>query len=189
MPSLGPTPEWVREDVCTFCPSLLFGLGDFDVAERPGPRWPWNPDLALRVDLASGKAVCVHPHKVRLGAGRYASEGLVPDAAGWAEPEPVGEPDPRPGPPPGAIPQRLARRPAFRARRPRREAPAPEASPHLTASVPGDPTRLGAWLSELLSGATPDARADLLGEAEAAARTRHPDEIVLAAMREALAGG
>lgn len=159
MPSLGPTPEWVREEVCTFCPSLLFGLGDFDVAERPAPRWPWNPDR--------------------------------PDASGWAEPEPepTGEPDPRPGPPPGAIPQRLARRPAFRARRPRREATAPEASPHLTASVPSDPTRLGAWLSELLSSTTPDAWADLLGEAEAAARTRHPDEIVLAAMREALAGG
>ncbi|MCF2532509.1 hypothetical protein [Yinghuangia soli] len=187
------TPPWIADDVCTYCPSLQFGLGEFDVAERPDPRaWPWNPERALRLDAETGVGVCVHPHKVRLPVGRYASEGTEPDASGWDEPddapEPTSEPPadaaaPGPRKPAIAMPRflRRIRHPAAPA------APAaPEAPAELAAAVPDDPSALGRWIAAQLHAAAPEDFADTLAYAEAAARTRHPDEVVVAALRDAL---
>lgn len=194
-----PTPEHIRDEVCAFCPSRVFGPGQFDVAERPDKRWPWDPETGRRVDVETGAGVCVHPHKVRLAPGRYASDGTMPDTSAWDRPtvdEPAIEAEPAP-----AVVDEAAAANAAAVRRftrsPRRRAlapvqtpaePAPAAST-LAGAVPTDPAGLGGWLAQLLGQATPDAWADILDQAEAAARTRHPDAVVLAAMREALAGG
>lgn len=63
------------------CPAQQLGPGQFDVIDRPGPEFAYRPDLGWRA-TANGVAVCVHPFRVGLPAGRYASDGeLVPDHA------------------------------------------------------------------------------------------------------------
>ncbi|MGW3621821.1 hypothetical protein ACWD8I_21945 [Micromonospora arida] len=63
------------------CPAQQLGPGQFDVVDRPGPEFAYRPDLGWRA-TADGVAVCVHPFRVGLPTGRYASNGeLVPDQA------------------------------------------------------------------------------------------------------------
>lgn len=76
----GPLPQWC-EQTCVVCPAQQLGPGQFDVVDRPGPEFAYRPDLGWRA-TADGVAVCVHPFRVSLPAGRYASDGeLVPDQA------------------------------------------------------------------------------------------------------------
>ncbi|MFI6066980.1 hypothetical protein ACIA47_17230 [Micromonospora sp. NPDC051227] len=76
----GPLPQW-REQTCVVCPAQQLGPGQFDVIDRPGPEFAYRPDLGWRA-TADGVAVCVHPFRVGLPAGRYASQGeLVPEQA------------------------------------------------------------------------------------------------------------
>lgn len=76
----GPLPQWC-ERTCVVCPAQQLGPGQFDVIDRPGPEFAYRPDLGWRA-TADGVAVCVHPFRVGLPAGRYASDGeLVPDHA------------------------------------------------------------------------------------------------------------
>jgi len=56
------------------CPAQELGPGRFDVVDRPGPDFWYNPEIGWRVDPA-GNAVCVHPYRVGLPPGRYASAG------------------------------------------------------------------------------------------------------------------
>jgi hypothetical protein len=75
----GPRPEWC-EDTCIVCPAQELGPGKFDVVDRPGPENAYDPQVGWRVDPA-GIAVCVHPFRVGLPPGRYASAGVpVPDS-------------------------------------------------------------------------------------------------------------
>lgn len=67
------------------------GPGQFDVVDRPGPEFAYRPDVGWRATDA-GVAVCVHPFRVGLPAGRYASAG-----------EPVPDHAPRPAPTSAAL--------------------------------------------------------------------------------------
>jgi len=50
------------------------GPGRFDVRDRPSREYAYDPAVGWRVD-ATGTAVCVHPYRVGLPPGRYASAG------------------------------------------------------------------------------------------------------------------
>ncbi|MEV0810921.1 hypothetical protein [Micromonospora sp. NPDC050200] len=81
----GPLPQWC-EQTCVVCPAQQLGPGQFDVVDRPGPEFAYNPDIGWRTS-ADGVAVCVHPYRVGLPPGRYASQG---------DPVPVEAPRPVP---------------------------------------------------------------------------------------------
>lgn len=68
----GPLPGWC-EATCVVCPAQLLGPGKFDVAEHPSPDSQYDPDLGYRVNRHTGQAVCVHPYRVGLPPGAYAS--------------------------------------------------------------------------------------------------------------------
>ncbi len=70
----GPRPEWY-EQTCAVCPAQELPAGGFDVLARPGARFAYNPMVGWRIDRESGMAVCVHPYRVGLPPGRYASAG------------------------------------------------------------------------------------------------------------------
>ena len=72
----GPLPEWCAS-TCVVCPAQEMGPGRFDVRDRPSREYAYDPAVGWRVD-ATGTAVCVHPYRVGLPPGRYAS-------AGWGE--------------------------------------------------------------------------------------------------------
>lgn len=65
---------WRRESVCEVCPAQELGLGAFDVVDRPA-QGRYDPAAGYRIDAVSGAAVCVHPYRVGLAPGRYASGG------------------------------------------------------------------------------------------------------------------
>lgn len=69
----GPLPEW-GDRTCVVCPAQALGLGRFDVVDRPGREYAYDPQVGWRVDRG-GVAVCVHPYRVGLPVGRYASAG------------------------------------------------------------------------------------------------------------------
>ncbi|WP_076473408.1 hypothetical protein [Micromonospora avicenniae] len=84
----GPTPHSC-EQTCVVCPAQQLGPGEFDVADRPGPDFAYRPNLGWR---ATTDGVGVHPYRVSLPPGRYASAGeTIPDQA------------PRPAPTPEAL--------------------------------------------------------------------------------------
>ncbi|MFC9857902.1 MULTISPECIES: hypothetical protein [unclassified Streptomyces] len=62
---------------CGICPSRNFAWGEFDVAERPSPEFPFDPDDGHRYTV-SGVPVCVHPEKVGLPPRRYKTDGVSP---------------------------------------------------------------------------------------------------------------
>lgn len=70
----GRPDSWHRESVCEVCPAQMMGPGAFDVADRPG-RGRYDPTLGYRIDSVTGVALCVHPYRVGLTPGRYASRG------------------------------------------------------------------------------------------------------------------
>ncbi|MDZ5447068.1 hypothetical protein U2F26_30850 [Micromonospora sp. 4G57] len=82
----GPRPEWC-EQTCAVCPAQELGPGQFDVVDRPGPEFAYDKDIGWRV-APSGTAVCVHPYRVGLPPGRYASAG-EPLAVESARPAPT----------------------------------------------------------------------------------------------------
>ena len=53
--------------------------GAFDVLQRPGPQFPYRPELGWRAS-PDGTPVCVHPYRVGMPVGAYASaQTPVPD--------------------------------------------------------------------------------------------------------------
>ncbi len=90
----------MREDdgsCCAVCPALLLGAGDFDVIDRPGADSPYDREKDYRVNVRTGAPTCVHPFRVGLPVGAYASAGIpgpegacvsaVPSAAALELPE------------------------------------------------------------------------------------------------------
>ena len=63
------------DDTCVVCPAQLLGLGEFDVSDQPGPESRYDPQAGYRVNRVSGAPVCVHPYRVGMPVGRYASDG------------------------------------------------------------------------------------------------------------------
>ncbi len=58
------------------CPAQRLGPGCFDVVDRPGSRYRFDRQAGHRIDTETGAAVCVHPFRVGLAPGAYASVGL-----------------------------------------------------------------------------------------------------------------
>lgn len=71
---LGHGDTW-RFETCTACPAQTLSAGEFDVTDRPGPATRYDPTAGYRVNPTTGLPECVHPSRVRLPAGRYASNG------------------------------------------------------------------------------------------------------------------
>lgn len=67
-------PEW-SDRTCVVCPAQMLGPGQFDVVDRPGSGYAYEPEVGWRVG-ADGTAVCVHPFRVGLPVGQYASAGV-----------------------------------------------------------------------------------------------------------------
>jgi hypothetical protein len=63
-----------------------------------------------------------------------------------------------------------------------------EPGPH-PGELPDDPAALAEWMAALVRHAGPDGLASTLMEAEAAASAKFPAEVVVTALREALAAG
>ncbi|MGH3706744.1 MAG: hypothetical protein ACRDRQ_01275 [Pseudonocardiaceae bacterium] len=82
-----PLPLWCA-DSCVVCPARKLGPGQFDVLDRPARDYRLNRVIGWRVDPA-GNAVCVHPYRVGLPVGRYASLDVpLPDPS-TLRPEPT----------------------------------------------------------------------------------------------------
>ncbi|MFK3980580.1 hypothetical protein ACI2K4_09425 [Micromonospora sp. NPDC050397] len=74
----GPLPSWPG-DTCGVCPAQVLGPGRFDVVSRPDRQFAYDPAVGWRVG-PDGTAVCVHPYRVGMPPGAYASGGAqLPD--------------------------------------------------------------------------------------------------------------
>src|SRR5690625_2629484 len=73
-----PLPEWTTA-TCIVCPAQSLGPGCFDVVSTPDVRYQRDSELGYRVDTETKAPVCVHPFRVGLAPGRYASLGQHPD--------------------------------------------------------------------------------------------------------------
>lgn len=67
----GPLERWCDE-TCGICPAQLLGPGRFDVVARPARELAFNPQLGWRATVG-GTPVCVHPYRVGMPPGAYAS--------------------------------------------------------------------------------------------------------------------
>ncbi|WP_019870408.1 hypothetical protein [Salinispora oceanensis] len=76
----GPLGRWC-EETCGICPAQMLAPGRFDVVARPATELAFNRQLGWRA-TPSGTPVCVHPYRVGMPPGAYASAGEpVPDLA------------------------------------------------------------------------------------------------------------
>ena len=78
------------DDTCAVCPAQTLGPGGFDVVARPGYQVPYRPELGYRAD-GQNTPVCVHPYRVGLPVGAYASAGVPVPAADRPAPVPTAE--------------------------------------------------------------------------------------------------
>lgn len=158
-----PRPEWA-DDCCAVCPAQLLGPGEFDVVARPGHGLNYDPEAGYRVNAATGQAVCVHPFRVGLPPGEYASSGI-----------PVTDPEAAPAPP-GAPPGRRMRSlPAY--------VPSPD-----QLILPDSVDDLEGWLIAWVRSTAADATmASALSQAEAIALERFSGGEVVDALRRVLA--
>lgn len=76
----GRLPEWCA-DSCVVCPARGLQRGEFDVLDASPRDYRLNRQAGYRTD-AAGNPVCVHPYRIGMQPGRYASGGLaLPDPA------------------------------------------------------------------------------------------------------------
>ncbi|MGH8902607.1 MAG: hypothetical protein ACRDYA_13255 [Egibacteraceae bacterium] len=73
------------------CPAQALGPGAFDVVDRPSSDSRYDPAIGHRVNTTTGVAVCVHPFRVGLPPGRYASGGDPLPGLDEPAPEPTAE--------------------------------------------------------------------------------------------------
>jgi hypothetical protein len=86
----GPLPEW-EQATCVVCPAQLLGPGAFDVVDRPGQAYRYDPASGYRTNVDTGVPVCVHPFRVGLPPGGYASSAQPLPAPGRPAPAPAAE--------------------------------------------------------------------------------------------------
>ena len=60
---------------CVACPIRRFRVGAFDVEHRPKASTRFDPVTGSRTIPESGIPVCVHPERIGLPPGAYASAG------------------------------------------------------------------------------------------------------------------
>lgn len=77
------------DSTCVVCPARDLPAGQFDVTDRPGPWAPYNQAAGYRISRDTGTPVCVHPYRVGLPAGAYASAGIPVPARPSASPTPT----------------------------------------------------------------------------------------------------
>ncbi|GIJ50045.1 hypothetical protein Val02_69310 [Virgisporangium aliadipatigenens] len=77
-------------DTCAVCPAQLLGAGEFDVTDRPGRDSRYEPTAGYRVNAVTAAPTCVHPYRVGLMPGAYASTNApLPQASPPPAPEPA----------------------------------------------------------------------------------------------------
>ncbi|XVU27733.1 hypothetical protein ACQPZJ_12040 [Actinoplanes sp. CA-054009] len=69
-----PLGRW-GDDTCGICPGQVLGPGEFDVVARPRTELAYRPELGWRA-TPDGTPVCVHPFRVGMPPGEYASGGV-----------------------------------------------------------------------------------------------------------------
>jgi hypothetical protein len=160
----GPRPEWA-DACCSVCPAQTLGAGQFDVAPRPYHGQAFRDD-GMRVDAASGTPTCVHPFRVGLPPGEYASGGqpvpLLPVEGRRPIPA-LGHPL--------SMPYELF-------------VPSPD-----QLVLPEQAQDLEGWLIAMLRTAPNAAMASALDQAETIAAQRFTGEQIVAALRRVLTGG
>jgi hypothetical protein len=62
---------------CQACPIRRFRVGAFDVADRPKSSTRFDRETGCRTIPESGIPVCVHPDRIGLPPGAYASAGTT----------------------------------------------------------------------------------------------------------------
>ncbi|HZN73003.1 MAG TPA: hypothetical protein VFC00_15140 [Micromonosporaceae bacterium] len=60
---------------CLACPIRRFRVGTFDVEDRPKSSTRFDWETGVRTKPESGIPVCVHPDRIGLPPGAYASAG------------------------------------------------------------------------------------------------------------------
>jgi hypothetical protein len=60
---------------CRACPIWQFRVGSFDVEDRPKSSTRFDRETGVRTVPESGVPVCVHPERIGLPPGAYASGG------------------------------------------------------------------------------------------------------------------
>jgi hypothetical protein len=60
---------------CQACPVRQFRVGTFDVEDRPKSSTRFDRKVGVRTSPESGVPVCVHPDRIGLPPGAYASAG------------------------------------------------------------------------------------------------------------------
>jgi hypothetical protein len=83
---------WDEDALCAVCPGQVHDPGRFDVVDAPQPSCRYDLTTGYRRDAASGVPVCVHPYRIGVAPGRYASAGER-----WPAPASLGA---KPGPMP-----------------------------------------------------------------------------------------
>lgn len=160
----GPRPEWA-DACCSVCPAQTLGPGAFDVQPRPFHGQSFVD--GMRIDGASGVPTCVHPFRVGLPPGAYASAGeplpTLDEPAAQKGRKPIGGLDW-----PGVS----------------REAFVPTAE---QLALPEDTEDLEAWLIAMLRTAGHNEMASALEQAEAIAAERFSGEQIVTALRRVLA--
>jgi hypothetical protein len=79
----------LEDATCVVCPAQALRLGEFDVVDGPNRESRYDPEIGYRVNTATGVAVCVHPFRVGLPSGRYASDGEPLPGADEPIPDPT----------------------------------------------------------------------------------------------------
>jgi hypothetical protein len=69
------TGQYRPSAYCRACPIRRFRVGSFDVEDRPKSSTRFDPKTGSRTIPESGVPVCVHPHRIGLPPGAYASAG------------------------------------------------------------------------------------------------------------------
>jgi hypothetical protein len=165
----GPRPEWA-DACCAVCPAQMLGPGAFDVAPKPFRGQSFRAD-GVRVDGATGVPTCVHPFRVGLPPGAYASAGQpLPELAAAAD---AGEGEGRRPIPPTGRPLLMPR-----------EVFMPSAEQLV---LPAEPEDLEGWMIAMLRTAPDAAMASALDQAETIAAQRFSGEQIVTALRRVLA--
>ncbi|UWZ36156.1 hypothetical protein Drose_34720 [Dactylosporangium roseum] len=82
----------LRDATCVACPAQALAVGAFDVTDRPRQDTRYDPGLGWRVHRITGAPTCVHPYRVGMPPGRYASAGEpLPSPGDHGRPVPTDE--------------------------------------------------------------------------------------------------